>query len=415
MSPRETTALRRLWAGLPATRIARVFLLVTFVDAAGRGLFLAGSVLFYTQVIHLTDAQVGFGLSMAGLAGLLCALPIGRLADRAGAARTLTLLQLWRALLFALYPFVRGFGEFLVVASLIGAAEWAVGPIIQSVAGIIAGDNSYVRTMALVTVVRNVGYAMAAMIATIVISTAGTAGYVALVSTNAAAFLVTAALLIQLKLGRPAPPTMPADPGGRRRLSLRMLPFLTLTTANGILYLHATILSVALPLWIVTRTTAPRYLVGLALVVNTIMAVTLQVPLSRGGDLIHVAARKQLYAGVALAACCVMIGLSGSAGAIVSSLLLLASMGMLTLGEIWQSAGAWGLSYGLSPESRRTSYLSIYGLGATGLTVVGPSLLAISVVDRGDAGWYWLAVVFVVTALAIPAITRLAERRPLTG
>lgn len=56
---------RRAARSVPPGRAARTFLLVAFVDAAGRGIFLAGSALFYTQVIGLTNAQVGLGLSIS--------------------------------------------------------------------------------------------------------------------------------------------------------------------------------------------------------------------------------------------------------------------------------------------------------------------------------------------------------------
>lgn len=55
---------RRAARSVPQGRAARIFLLVAFVDAAGRGIFLAGSALFYTQVIGLSNAQVGLGLSI---------------------------------------------------------------------------------------------------------------------------------------------------------------------------------------------------------------------------------------------------------------------------------------------------------------------------------------------------------------
>lgn len=401
----------RVVGQLPAGRAARVFLMVTFVDAAGRGLFLAGSALFYTQIIGLTNTQVGVGISLAGLFGLICAVPIGRLADRIGEARTLILLQIWRAIGFLVYPLVSDFRMFLVIACFIGAAEWAVGPIIQSVAGTIAAEDSYVGTMAMVTVVRNVGYALSALVATAVITSGSSSAYIGLVLGNAAAFLLTAIQLIRLKLPRSASREEAKESAGVRHLPLRDVPFLSLTLANGILYLHATLLSVALPLWIITRTHAPKSLVGVALIINTLMAVTLQMRLSKGGDDIGVAARKQFYAGMALAGCCALVAVTGSLGAVTVTFVLLIAMAALTLGEIWQSAGAWGLSYGLSPASRLNYFLSIYGLGATGMTVVGPGLLAASVLDEGAAGWLCLAGVFAATGLAVPAIARVAARR----
>lgn len=395
---------------LPHGRAARVLLLVTFVDASGRGFFLAGSALFYTKVIGLTTTQVGLGLSMAGLVGLLCAVPIGWIADRMGDGRTLIALQLWRATAFLVYPLVSSFRMFLVVACFVSVAELAVNPVIQSLAGSAAQRDSLVTAMAKVAVARNSAYALSALIATVVITWGSPSAYVGFVLANALAFVVSAVLLTRLRLSHGRPRAQQEPAGGDRTLPFRNIPFLVLSLANGILFLHLPVLSVAFPLWIVTHTKAPDALVGAALVVNTVLAMTAQVRLSRGGDDITCAGNKQRAAGLALAACCALTAATGSPGALVAGLLLLLAIVALTFGELWQLAGAWGLSYGLAPTARRTYYLSVYQLGGTGVTVAGPAVLAVAVVDTGAVGWLGLAAVFVLTGLVVPPMVRKAER-----
>lgn len=394
----------RLLVRLPAGPAARTFLVVAFIDAAGRGLFLAGSALFFTQVIGLTTAQVGTGLSAAALCGLACGVPIGRLADRIGPGRMLIALQIWRAIGFVAYPFLSGFTQFLAVACFVGAVETAVGPILQSVAGAVAEGESLVRTMAMVAVVRNTAYAVSALVATLVITLAGTPAYVGFVLANAAAFLVTAVLLARLRLPRV---TSGHEPGvAVKHLPWRDGRFVALALANGILYLHMVILSVALPLWIVTRTAAPKPIVGLALLINTVLAVTLQVRLSKGGDDVVRAGNLQRRAGFALVVFCGFAAASAFATPVVATALLLLAAVALTLGELWQSAGAWGVSFQLSPPHRRTYHLSLYNLGATGLAVAGPGVLSVAVIDQGPPGWLALAVVFALAGLAVPWIIR---------
>ncbi|MET8541471.1 MFS transporter [Kitasatospora sp. NPDC004799] len=405
-APRGVRALtRRALDRLPASRTARVFVLVAFVDAFGRGFFLAGSTLFYTQVIGLSAAQVGTGLSIAGLLGVACAIPIGRAADRFGDGPTLTALQLWRGASFLVYPFVDDFPTFLAVACLIGAVEQAVGPIIQSVAGSTTEEGSPVQAMAFIAVARNSAYALAAVLATVVITVASSVtAYVGFVLANALAFLATAALLTRLRLPRPSDgrPDRPAARLGDRLLPFRDPRFLLLSLANGVLYLHVPILSVAFPLWIVTHTDAPRGLIGAALVINTVLAVALQVRFSRGGEDVARAGRKQWAAGAALAAFCVLTASIASVGPVLAGALTLLAAVPLTLGELWQSAGGWGISYHFAPAEQRTYYLSIYQLGATGVAVAGPLVLSTAVVDHGYPGWLGLGAVFALTGLAVP-------------
>ncbi|MDO0929513.1 MFS transporter [Streptomyces sp. TG1A-8] len=401
----------RMLGWLPDSRAGRAFLLVAFVDAFGKGFFLAGSTLFYTQVVGLSASQVGLGLSAAALLGVFCAIPIGWLADRIGDSRTLILLQVWRGCGFLVYPFVTDFGTFLAVACLIGTVEQAVGPIIQSVAGTTAGERSLVRAMAVIAAVRNVGYTLSAVIATAVISLAGTHTYVSFVLANAAALFGSAALLTRLRTEARSPSSAGRSrPGLPLLVPLRDPRFLLLSLANGVLYLHVPILSVALPLWIVSRTDAPRGVVGIALAVNTILAVVLQVRLSKGGESATGAGRKQRAAGVALAVFSVLTAVTASMDARGAAALLLLAAVPLTLGELWQSAGGWGISYSLAPEAQRTYYLSVYQLGATVLTVAGPAVLSTLVVGTGAAGWFALAVVFLLVGLSVPFLARAPER-----
>ncbi|MER7168604.1 MFS transporter [Micromonospora sp. NPDC000207] len=400
MAGRDLLLLRRLPDG-PA---ARTFLVAVFIDAAGRGLFLAGSALFYTQVIGLTTAQVGTGLSVAALCGLLCVVPIGRVADRIGAPQTLIALQLWRGLGFFVYPFLTDFTQFLLVACFLGMVENAVTPILQSIAGSIAGAGTPVGTMAAVAVIRNAAYSLAALAATLSITLAGPAAYTGFVLANATAFVLTALLLLRVRHGLPRVAAT-ADPvSALAALPWRDLRFLGLALLNGVLFLHMVILSVALPLWIITRTSAPEPIVGVVLLVNTVLAVTLQVRFSRGGDDLGHAGRLQRRAGVALAVFCVLAAASaGSPPAVATAVVLLAAVA-LTFGELWQSAGGWGVSFQLAPADRRNYYLGLYNLGASGIAVLGPGLLTVAVVGRGPVGWLVLGGVFLVTGFLVAAI-----------
>ncbi|MEV6569251.1 MFS transporter [Streptomyces kronopolitis] len=408
--PGPSAWARRAASHVPPGRAARTFLLVAFVDAAGRGIFLAGSALFYTQVIGLTNAQVGLGLSLAGLVGLVCAVPIGWLADRFGDGPVLVALQLWRAAAFLAYPLVDDFRLFLVVACLVGAVEWAAMPIIQSVAGATSEEGSMVGAMAVVAVARNSAYALSALAATAVITWASPRVYVVFVLVNALGFLVSGLLLLRLRLPRRATDHAPRERGAKL-LPFKDVRFVLLSLTNGILYAHMPILSVAFPLWVVTRTDAPRALVGVALTINTVLAVLLQIRLSKGGDDLRRAGGKQRLAGLALAAFCLLVACTRSVDGATATVLLLLAAVALTLGELWQSAGGWGISYGLAPEAQRTYYLSVYQLGATGVTVAGPAVLVMAVVDVGPAGWVGLAALLALTGLVTPLLTRPPRHR----
>jgi len=62
--------------------------------ALGDGTFLTGSAVFFTQIVGLSAAQVGLGLTFGGIASFLAALPMGKLVDRFGPQRVLVGSQL---------------------------------------------------------------------------------------------------------------------------------------------------------------------------------------------------------------------------------------------------------------------------------------------------------------------------------
>lgn len=392
---------RVLFGWLPESDVARRLLVLFFVDAVGTGLFLAGSALFFTRVIGLSNAEVGLGLSLSAIVGFACSVPVGRLADRFGARRTLIALYLSRGLGFVAYLLVDDVAGFVAVSCLLGASQWAAGPLVQALVGAAVDAASRVRTMAAMNAVRNAGFVIGAGLASVAIASGSGFGYRMLVAGNALSFFVTTILLARTRLADRKPAARTAVRGGGR---LPERAYLLLAGVNGVLFMHTVLLAVGLPLWITTRSAAPEELVGAVVALNTVTAIALGIRLSRGVDDERSGATRHLWSGLALAGCCGFVALSVGASAAPASVLLLAAAFCLTLGELWQSTGAWALSYALSPEDRRGYYLTMYNLGEPCSAMVGPALLTVAVMPAGAAGWLCLAGVFVATGVAARAI-----------
>src|ERR1700710_2402830 len=95
-----------------AGRLARQSLLF----ALGQGAFMTGSAVFFTQIVGLTAAQVGLGLTCAGVAAFLAAWPRGKLVDRFGPKRMWALSATGQAAMFAVWPLITGFHGYLAMA-----------------------------------------------------------------------------------------------------------------------------------------------------------------------------------------------------------------------------------------------------------------------------------------------------------
>ena len=93
---------------------------------------MTGSAVFFTQIVGLCAAQVGLGLTIAGVASFVAAYPMGKLVDRFGPKRCWAVSAAGQASLFTLWPFIDSFAGYVamavtmeVVGSLGGAAHGA--------------------------------------------------------------------------------------------------------------------------------------------------------------------------------------------------------------------------------------------------------------------------------------------------
>src|ERR1700749_4387529 len=100
------SALQRL---VPPTAPPRRLATQSRLFATAEGTFMTGSAVFFTQVVGLRAAQVGLGLTIAGVVSFLVAYPAGKLTDRIGPKRMWAAGALRGPLLFAPWPFIDSF------------------------------------------------------------------------------------------------------------------------------------------------------------------------------------------------------------------------------------------------------------------------------------------------------------------
>ena len=386
---------------MPAAGPGRSMVLLTMVQSAGSGLFLTSSAVFFVRVVGLEPGQLGWGLSLAGLAGFLVTVPIGRLADRHGARRLLAVDYLALALLFTLYPLADGFVSFVILASLIAMAEISASPLRSATLHALLPPAEAVQTRAQMRSGFNVGFLLGAALAALVLAAPSHLTFWAVCLANAVAQAVCGIAVWRMR--SPAvPPERDVQRSGGAPLgrALRDTRFVLITAANGVLELHSTVLTLGLPLWIVSRTSTPASLVSVFIVVNTVIVVLLQVRLTRGAGSVAGAATLQRRAGVVLAVGCVVCATSSGLGTVAGTAALVAGTVILSVGEIWQAGGGWGLAFELPPPGRQGEYQAVFGLGRGIAQFLGPALVTMLLVGAGAIGWLALAALFLVTGFA---------------
>ncbi|MFD7066619.1 MFS transporter [Streptomyces sp. NPDC059913] len=389
---------------LPPTGPQRVIAASNFVYTVGSGLYLTAGVLYFTQAVRLPAGQVGIGLAVAGLFSLAAGIVVGQLADRYGARGVYLATLVVQAVATAGFLLADRFWPFVLAVSVATAAKAAGlaarSPLIRRYGGDRPQEfRGYLRA------VSNTGISLGALLAGWVVQVGTHSAYQLLVIGNALSFAASAAMLFPLPPVEPAPAT-----GGPRPTALRDRPYLLITALDGIMAIQFKVLTVAVPLWLVTATAAPHWLVSGTMLVNTVLVVTLQVRAGRSIDSAPAGARAYRRAGVAFLVSCALIPLAAGASAPVAVTLLMAGVMVHTIGELWHSAAGFEVSFALAPEHATGQYLGVFGLGAGLSEAVGPTLLIPLCITWGRPGWYVVGALFAVTGLLAPYAVRRAQR-----
>jgi MFS family permease len=389
---------------VPHGRDARTLAALHLADAVGKGVFLSSSAVYFVTVKGFSAVEVGLGFSIAGATGFVASLVLGILADRVGPVRMLAAMLGLQAVGFFLYPAVHGVAAFYVLIAAIGFVEFGGGPAFAAIVGALFPPSQRVGVRAVLRSVFNVGFSVGSVLTGLAIL-GGPARLLPLIT----GALLAVSALVTLRL--PPVPAAPRDAGGTRMFSaLRDVRFMSVAALSAPLALHAPALLVGLPLWIVTRTSAPPSLVSALLVGNTVIAILFQVRASRGASDVAGAALVARRAGLWLAAGCLVVALAARLNTVASVILICVAVLLLTLAELQQGASAWGLAHGLAPEHAQAEYFGAFNLYNVAQSVFGPALLVGLVGWAGAWGWVLVAVVGAAAGLLMPSVV--AGRAP---
>jgi len=227
------------------------------LSAFATGSFLTGTAVFFTQIIGLTGAQVGLGMSVAAAVTLVLTMPLGRLTDRVGAKQLWVVSALLGALLYFGWPLAGGFVAFVVLLSVLASVETA-GRSARNVYRIaVFPRETRVRALAYMRAARNVGYTLGAASGGIALAIGSRPAIIAVPILTGALLVLNAVMIaflpqVQRELSASGAEHHHVSPG-----ALRNLGFVALAACNGVLSSHQVLLNVVVPLWLVERTDAP--------------------------------------------------------------------------------------------------------------------------------------------------------------
>ncbi|WP_329235445.1 MFS transporter [Streptomyces sp. NBC_00111] len=415
-TPSRLPFVRRL--AVPGGRDGRRMLVVAVIDKVGTGLWTGAAALYFHYVAHLSISQIGVLMGLSGILGIAGPPLAGRLADRFPVTRILVAAQLARgAALLALLT-TNDYVLLVLFSALGSLPDRASSVLTKLFAARVAGPHR-IRYQSIQRTAANIGWAVGAAGAAAALTVGTTASYQVLLLANVASYVVIGVLTLRCAepsapsrivtgLGASPAPTEAATPWRDRR-------YLAFTGSEIWLFLDDSILQVGFPLWIVHATDAPVGLAPLVLVLNSVLVIALQVPLSRFASTTAAARRLLVPVGAAFLTGGVALAASAGGGPWFATAAVLLAAVAFTLAEILHSLSSWELSIALAPGEAQGAYLGVHGLAQSAQRSLGPVVVGVAV-SVGPFAWPVLGATLVAACLAQHRLVRPSDaRRPVTA
>jgi MFS family permease len=409
--------LLRLITGGLATREARLLAGAGLLRSVGTGGMLAMTVIFMTVVVGLPATQVALALSLAGGAAAVVAVPLGHLSDRVGARRVTTLGLVLVGVVTLSYPVVATGWHFVVLAICSGVLDVATQASRSALLAEVVPRVDRVRVRAQVRVVTNLGMAVGAGGAALVIAQPTRWSFGAGYSVLACCFLAGAGVYRRLPRSLPAAPgpapeametsSLTPDPSAPRVLAM-----LGIAAGNAVLCMNAALLTLGIPLFMHEQG-LPLTLASVLLAVNTLAVVLLQVRVGARVTDLDSGGRAMLRSGLVFLLCCTSWFLAGEVGssALVVVLLVAGTLAHVT-GELWHSAGAWATSFEVAAEGTHGKVQAVFALSQQAGSALAPLLVATVVVGGGPWGWLVIGAVMALGGASARAACVVWSRSP---
>ena len=362
---------------LPKSGPARLLALATLVSMTGYGVYLTAGVLYFTRAVHLPAAQVGVGLTVGGAVSLAAGIPVGHLADRRGAHSLRVDAGDRRGVDGRPVPRASSSGRSCYSrASAPSRGRRATARAARSYRSSADAPPSSAGTCARSPTSAS-RWARCSRAAECTVNTRH--AYVLLIGGSAVSYAASAVVVLFLPRLRRSPRAPGRD--GWRCGTVRTCPDLAGwrdgDPVPGADSGRAAVAGGPDP--------GPKWSVSLVILINTAI-----VTLSRFGPAVASppasGGRAFRRAGFAFLAAVVMISFMADTPLWLAMTLLPVAVIIHTVGEMWQAAGGFELSFALAPRHAVGQYQGLFGMGLSLGTTLGP-VVADHVVHRvGSAG-----------------------------
>jgi MFS family permease len=363
------------------------------VDALGTGMLRPFLLLYGVTVLGLSASVTGIAMTVGVVVGLVCMPAVGRWLDRGARSTVVAASMLVRVLgvVLLLAAPAGHVGLFTTAALFLGIGNQAWPAAHAALVATVAHGRERDAALASGRALRNAGLGVGALVATACLA-GGTTALQVLAAVTGLAYLIAAGLAwsVHVHAHRAAPATVDG-PAPRMR---------ALLAANVSYVFCLNVPEIAVPLVLVTQLHASPVWSAAIFVANTVLVVTLQVPVT---VLLSRFARRTglALAGVVLTASYLGFLAATSLGAGWGAPAVAAVSVVCTIGEIMYAGSATALVIALVPAPVLGRALARFQLSTGFGLAVSPAAITALAAAGSAALWGSLAAATLVSATAV--------------
>ncbi|MFM1984542.1 MAG: hypothetical protein RL723_977 [Actinomycetota bacterium] len=375
----------------------RALSLATLLGRIGNGLVSTIEVIYFTLIVGLSPVGVATALGVGGAASLLSTVPAGNIVDRFGAKRVMIIAAVLEGFSILSLVFVQSVFWLAVAVAVISVIGTTFHIANTTVISQIGDGEDRVKIRAAERAMANMGIGIGTVFAGVALAVNTAWAYQLTMLLNTMFYFWAAAILKRV-------PNVAATVSKDEKIGIIALKdkrFLAATFLNGIVSLHFVIQGVALPLWILHHTNAPKWWVSVLFVINTVLVTVLQIRFSTGTGDLKVSIKKFRIGTLWLLGACVVYSMAGGVPVWVACLVLSVGMLVHTIGELQAAAGSWSIGFDLAEEKHMGQYQAVYSLGWGLGGTFGPLYVTAMAVGLGMTGWWIMGAVFAAAGVAM--------------
>ena len=361
-----------------------------YINTFGNGMFHTVGIIYFSYTVGLGAHAVAFAFTIGAAVSLAVSVPAGHLADKWSPKYVGMISFVLQGIVLGLQVFTKTWNIFVILLCLEYFVERFGQNARMAYIAQIGEGQKRVEARAYMRAVTNLGIGSGTLIAGIALAINTPTAYKAMIVADALSFFLAAVAYSRV-------PNIAPTLEEHEKFDWSVLKdhrYLIAMLLNGGFNLHFLIQNVAIPVWVVQETNAPRWMISGIMLMNTIAIVLFQVKTSKKADNLKSAVKLFQQASFYVAMASLVYALAHGVNAFIASLFMLMGMAIHIAGELFGSNAAWMIAMELADQRRQGVYQGIWSMGFGLTDMIGPSILVALVIGIGQFGWVILAIWF---------------------